>query len=115
MGVARFSFEELCGRPLGSLDYLHLAHSFHTLLLDDIPVLGRERREVARRFMNLIDTLYDNRVCLVASAAAEPGALFSAPDVAGIASERTVSRLLEMRSRHYLAGREQRLSARVPA
>jgi cell division protein ZapE len=115
MGVARFSFAELCGQPLGALDYLHIAHGFHTLLIDEIPIFKREQREVARRFVNLIDTLYDNRVCLIVSAAAEPGALLQFADGAGVLLERTVSRLIEMRSQAYLAGRSERLATRVPA
>ena len=76
MGVARFTFAELCEQPLGTLDYPALAHKFHTVMIDEIPVLAPARREVARRFVNLIDTLYDNRVGLVASAAAEPADLY---------------------------------------
>lgn len=102
MGVARFSFDELCDRPLGSLDYLHIAHAFHTVLIDGIPLFSPERRDVARRFITLIDTLYDNRVSLIASAAAEPDALY--PDGQGSdLFERTASRLMEMRSEGYIA------------
>ena len=72
MGVARFAFADLCERPLGPLDFLRIAHAFHTLLIDGIPVLGPARRDIARRFVTLIDTLYDNRVGLIASAEAEP-------------------------------------------
>lgn len=103
MGVARFDFDELCDRPLGANDYLHLAHAFHTILIDNIPVLTRARRDVARRFINLIDTLYDNRICLIASAASEPDALY--PDGDGADHfQRTASRLTEMRSEAYLEG-----------
>jgi len=108
MGVARFSFPDLCERPLGSLDYLHLAHTFHTLLLEAIPVLGPARRDVARRFINLVDTLYDNRVCLIASAEAEPHGLYPEGDGADL-FRRTASRLMEMRSEAYLAGRAGRV------
>jgi cell division protein ZapE len=103
MGVARFDFNELCDRPLGANDYLHLAHAFHTILIDGIPVLDRGRRDVARRFINLIDTLYDNRICLIASATAEPAALYPEGDGADL-FQRTASRLTEMRSEAYLAG-----------
>ena len=104
MGVARFAFEDLCDRPLGTLDYLHLAHAFHTVIVDGIPKLSPERRDVARRFINLIDTLYDNRVCLIASAEADPDALY--PEGPGADHfERTASRLMEMRSEAYLAKR----------
>jgi cell division protein ZapE len=112
MGVARFSFDELCGQPLGTVDYLVLAHKFHTLLIDDIPVLTR--RDVARRFINLIDTLYDTRTGLVVSAEAEPDGLYPVGDVRYL-FERTVSRLIEMRSETYLAARSERLAAPVPA
>jgi cell division protein ZapE len=114
MGAARFSFGELCEQPLGTLDYLSMAHAFHTIFVDGIPVLRREQREIVRRFVNLIDTLYDNRVCLIASAAAQPQDLLPADD-GSVLVERTVSRLMEMRSQGYLAGRSERLSARVPA
>jgi cell division protein ZapE len=114
MGVARFSFAELCERPLGASDYLHIAHAFHTVMIDAIPVLRPAQREVARRFVNLVDALYDNRVCLVASADAEPQALYPEGDIHFL-FERTASRLIEMRSEGYLTGRFDRLSARVPA
>ena len=104
MGVARFGFADLCEKPLGAVDYLHIARNFHTLLLERIPILGPHRRNEARRFINLIDTLYDNRVCLVASADAEPDRLYVAGDGADL-FERTVSRLMEMRSDAYLSAR----------
>jgi cell division protein ZapE len=114
MGVARFGFAELCEKPLGANDYLHIARAFHTVMIDAIPVLRPAQREVARRFVNLIDALYDNRVCLIASADAEPQDLYPAGDVHFL-FERTASRLIEMRSESYLTGRIDRLSARVPA
>ncbi len=107
MGLARFTFAELCEQPLGTLDYLALAHQFHTVFIDAIPVLTPGRRDVARRFINLIDTLYDNRVGLVASAAAEPDGLYPRGDM-HFPFERTVSRLTEMRSEAYLAARGDR-------
>jgi cell division protein ZapE len=102
MGVARFSFADLCEAPLGALDYLHLAHAFHTILLDGIPRLGPERRNEARRLIALVDTLYDNRVCLIASAECEPHELYAAGDGAEL-FERTASRLIEMRSDAFLS------------
>lgn len=102
MGAARFSFADLCEHPLGTLDYLYIARTFHTLLIDCIPVLGPQRRNEARRFINLVDTLYDNRVCLVASAEAEPDELYVRGDGADL-FERTASRLMEMRSEAYLS------------
>jgi cell division protein ZapE len=104
LGVARFSFAELCEEPLGTLDYLALAHTFHTVLIDGIPVLGPARRDVARRFVNLIDTLYDSHVGLAVSADAGPAGLYPEGDVHFL-FERTVSRLTEMQSEGYLAAR----------
>ena len=104
MGVARFTFAELCEAPLGASDYLRLAREFHTLIVDDIPIMDFDRRNAAKRFIILIDTLYDNGVKLIASAAAEPAQLYVAED--GFeASEfkRTASRLIEMRADSYLA------------
>jgi len=104
MGVARFEFADLCVKPLGTLDYLHLAHAFHTLIIDGIPRLTKERRDVARRFINLIDTLYDNKVSLIASAEVEPDELYVDGPGADL-FQRTSSRLMEMRSEGYLARR----------
>ena len=103
MGVARFSFHDLCEQPLAAADYLKIAHEFHTIVLDHIPVMDFDRRNEAKRFIILIDTLYDNAVKLVASAAAEPEALYAA-DEGFEANEfkRTASRLIEMRSQAYL-------------
>ncbi|MEQ1578012.1 MAG: cell division protein ZapE [Hyphomicrobium sp.] len=103
-GVARFRFSDLCEQPLGALDYLKVAQSFHTVMIEDVPKLGPEKRNEARRFINLIDTLYDHQVCLIATAAAEPHLLYARGDGAD-AFERTVSRLMEMRSEAYLARR----------
>ena len=80
MGVARFSFHDLCEQPLAAADYLKIAHEFHTVLLDHIPVMDYDRRNEAKRFIILIDTLYDNAVKLVASAEAEPDALYRASE-----------------------------------
>jgi len=114
MGVARFTFAELCEQPLGTLDYLALARKFHTVVLDDIPVLAPARRDVARRFVNLVDTLYDSRVGLIASAAAEPSGLYPTGDLHFL-FERTASRLIEMRSQSYLAARSERMRMPVSA
>ncbi len=102
--VARFSFAELCARPLGAIDYLRLAHEFQALVLDHVPVMDHPQRNEAKRFIALIDTLYDNAVKLVASAAAEPMQLYLA-DEGYEAQEfrRTASRLIEMGSQDYLA------------
>jgi len=103
-GVARFSFRQLCEQPLGASDYLRIAREFHTVILENIPVMDYPQRNEAKRFIALIDTLYDNGVKLVASAAAEPASLYLATE-GYEASEfkRTASRLIEMRSEEYLA------------
>jgi cell division protein ZapE len=103
-GVARFTFHELCEQPLAAADYLKIVREFHTLILDHIPVMDYEERNEAKRFIILIDTLYDNGVKLLASAAAEPDLLYRAHD--GFEAQefkRTASRLHEMRSQAYLA------------
>jgi cell division protein ZapE len=105
-GVACVTFAELCEQPLGALDYLAIANNFHTIIMDGIPVLQPDQRNAARRFVNLIDTLYDGRVCLIAAAAAEPNQLYAAGDGAFL-FERTASRLTEMRTEGYLAARGQ--------
>jgi cell division protein ZapE len=103
-GVARFSFRQLCEQPLGASDYLRIAREFHTLILEAIPVMDYPQRNEAKRFIALIDTLYDNAVKLVASAEAEPGALYLATDgYEANEFKRTASRLFEMRSDEYLA------------
>jgi cell division protein ZapE len=112
LGVARFKFEDLCAQPLGTIDFLALAHAFHTIFIDGIPDFTDVRRDVVRRFINLIDTLYDNRVGLVASAAAEPDAL-SAEREMKFLFERTASRLTEMRTPGYLAARSERVAAEI--
>lgn len=111
MGVARFDFNDLCAKPLGPRDYLLIAHTFHTILIDNIPTLPPARRNEARRFINLIDAMYDNRVGLIASAAAEPDDLYPAGDGSDL-FVRTASRLMEMRSPTYLSERDQRSEAR---
>src|SRR5690606_8877315 len=88
-GVARFDFEDLCARPLGAADYLALAARFHTLLIDAIPAMGADKRNEAKRFVTLIDALYEAKTKLVASAAAEPAGLYPAGDGA-FEFERTV-------------------------
>lgn len=101
-GVARFGFEELCARPLGTADYLEIAERFHTVLLEDIPKLSPSKREEAARFRTLVDALYEAKVKLVASAEAEPQTLYPEGDQS-FEFERTASRLMEMRSEAYLA------------
>ncbi len=108
MGCARFSFADLCDCPLGAADYLAIAHAFHTVFIDGVPVFEPQRRDRARRFINLIDTLYDNGTCLAVSADAEPGAL--CPSGASAAAfQRTASRLVEMRGESYVRERHASL------
>ncbi|MBM3485977.1 MAG: AFG1 family ATPase [Alphaproteobacteria bacterium] len=101
-GVARFSFADLCEAALGAADYLAIAERYHTIILAHIPHLTPERRGPARRFINLIDILYDHRVKLVCSAEAVPDSLCPAGEEAE-SFQRTVSRLFEMQGEAYLA------------
>jgi len=104
MGVGRFSFHDLCEQPLAAADYLRIAHEYHTIILDHIPVMTFDNRNAAKRFIILIDTLYDMNVKLIASAAAEPDALYRADEgYEAQEFQRTASRLIEMRSEEYLA------------
>ncbi len=102
MGIARFHFDDLCRRPLGPADYLKIARSFHTLLVDEIPRMGPQSRNEAKRFVTLIDALYENKAKLVCSAEAAPEDLYPAGDGA-FEFERTASRLFEMQSEAYMA------------
>lgn len=103
-GVARFAYADLCRQPLGAADFLAIARQFHTVVIDEIPILDPARRDEVKRFINLIDTLYDERVKLIASAAAEPADLFPGRDgFEAFEFARTASRLVEMRSADYLS------------
>lgn len=103
-GVARFTFRDLCEKPLGASDYLKLAHEYHTLFIEHVPMMDYANRNAAKRFISLIDTLYDNAVKLMATAAAEPPDLYSADQgVEKFEFVRTASRLFEMGSESYLA------------
>jgi cell division protein ZapE len=104
-GLLRASFASLCGVALGPNDYIAIAAHFHTVFLEDVPTLSPSRREEARRFVTLIDALYEAKAKLVVLAQAEPVALYPAGDGA-FEFERTASRLQEMRSADWLADRE---------
>ncbi len=101
-GCARFDFAALCGVPLGPGDYLALATHYPVLLIDGVPRLSPDNFDEARRFVTLIDALYEHRVKLYASAAAMPDDLYRSGEGAKI-FERTASRLEEMQSEEYLA------------
>jgi cell division protein ZapE len=97
--VARFEFEEICGRPLGASDYAALAARFDTILVENVPSMDLERRNEAKRFITLVDVLYEAKVKLVVSAQSEPQGLYRADHGHEAREfERTVSRLNEMRS-----------------
>jgi cell division protein ZapE len=102
-GVAWFDFDELCGRPLGAADYLAIATHFNTVLIDCVPTLSPDQRDLARRFVTLIDELYEHRVNVVIAAAAPPERLYPSGD-GSFDFGRTVSRLNEMQSVDYLTG-----------
>jgi cell division protein ZapE len=100
-GVAWFDFDDLCARPLGAADYLAIATHFNTVLIDCVPTLSPDHRDHARRFVTLIDELYEHRVNVVIAAAAPPERLYPSGD-GSFDFERTVSRLNEMQSVDYL-------------
>jgi cell division protein ZapE len=101
-GVAWFDFDDLCGRPLGAADYIAIATHFNTVLIDCVPTLSPDQRDQARRFVTLVDELYEHRVNVVIAAAAPPERLYPSGD-GSFDFERTVSRLNEMQSVDYLS------------
>jgi cell division protein ZapE len=101
--VARFDYADLCRQPLGAADFLAISENFHALIVDHIPIIGGEERNEVKRFINLIDALYDQRVKLFASAAAQPDGLYSGAGREAFEFTRTASRLIEMRSTEYMA------------
>ena len=101
-GVARFSFGELCEAALGPADFLAIARQFHTVMIDGIPTLSPARRNEAKRFVTLVDTLYEAKVKLMATAEAPPETLYPSGDGA-FEFQRCVSRLNEMQSEDYRA------------
>ncbi|HMM64759.1 MAG TPA: cell division protein ZapE [Mesorhizobium sp.] len=113
--AARFSFAELCGKPHGARDFLAIAGRFSTIFIDHVPVLSDAHRNEVKRFILLIDTLYDHHARLVMSAAAPPAALYAGGrGTEAFEFDRTASRLMEMQSRDWLeawAGRQGRQAA----
>lgn len=100
-GVGRTSFNLLCAEALGPADYLKIAERYHTLILDDIPRMDEALQSEARRFITLIDALYENKVNFICSADAPPNELYVLGEGA-FEFERLVSRLMEMQSEEYL-------------
>jgi len=109
MGVARFTFEDLCTKPLGAADYLAIARHYHTVLIDRVPKMAQDQRTWAARFVTLIDALYEGRTKLVMSAEAQPDDLYVSGDQA-FEFQRTASRLHEMRSADYLAAEREHMT-----
>lgn len=100
--MARATFNDLCARPLGPQDYLAIAQRFHTLFLEDVPILSSANHHEARRLVTLVDALYEARTKLIVLAAARPEALYT-EGVGAFEFERTVSRFNEMQSKDWLA------------
>ena len=106
-GVARFSFDDLCAQPLGPADYLELGRRYHSIVLDAVPLLTPDKRNEARRFMTLIDALYESKVMLFLAAADSAPDLYPSGDGA-FEFQRTVSRLMEMQSKDWLEACRER-------
>jgi len=102
MGAARFAFADLCEKPLGSRDFVRIAHAFDSVIIDDVPQMERTRSDAAKRFILLIDSLYDRGVKLGASFAV-PLEQLGKDDKTAFEFQRTISRLIEMQSEDYLA------------
>ena len=100
-GVAWFSFEELCAEARGAVDYIAVAERYHTIILDGVPKMPEARRNEAKRFILLIDVLYEHKCNLVMGAEVSPAELYTEGRHA-FEFERTVSRLMEMQSEEYL-------------
>lgn len=101
-GVARFTFAQLCEKPLGAEDYLVIARNYHTVFLENVPVMKYDRRNEAKRMMTLVDALYEQKTKLIITADAPPEKLYLGSDHS-FEFERTVSRLIEMQGEEYLA------------
>lgn len=102
--IARFAFDDLCRKPLAANDFLAIADQYDTIFIDAIPQIRSHERNEAKRFITFIDTLYDRRVKLIASAAAEPHEIYLGTEGREVFEfDRTSSRLIEMRSTDYLA------------
>ncbi len=105
--AARFRFEDLCVEALAAADYLQIAKRYGTIVIEHIPVMGTQERNYVKRFINLIDALYDTRSKIIISAATEPEGLYTVQDtIESFEFQRTISRLREMRSEEYFAMRQ---------
>jgi len=103
-GIARFSFDELCRQPLGARDYLAITAKYHTIFIESVPVLDETMRNEAKRFINLVDALYDSGTRVFMTAAAVPDDLYSSgKGTEGFEFARTASRLFEMQSLDYVS------------
>lgn len=100
-GIARFPFKQLCAEAHGAEDYIHIAQSFHTMFLEEVPKLTPEKRNEAKRLMTLIDALYENQTRLIVTAEVPPEGIYAGHDHA-FEFDRTISRLQEMQSPEYL-------------
>jgi cell division protein ZapE len=107
-GVARFTFTDLCDAPLGARDYRQLSQNYHTIVVTDVPQLTSEARNPTRRFITLIDTLYDAGTRLVISADTVPNQLLQTGPLL-TEFQRTASRLVEMQGAEYLAAARKNL------
>ncbi|MET3899860.1 cell division protein ZapE [Devosia sp. UYZn731] len=114
LGAARFGFADLCEKPLGSRDFVKIAHAFDSIIIDDVPQMDRTRSDWAKRFILLIDNLYDRGVKLGASFAV-PLEQLASDDKTAFEFQRTVSRLIEMQSEDYLAQGLRDAGAAEPA
>jgi len=102
MGAARFGFSDLCEKPLGSRDFVRISHQFDSIIIDDVPQMDRTKSDAAKRFILLIDNLYDRGVKLGASFAV-PLEQLGKDERTAFEFQRTISRLVEMQSEEYLA------------
>jgi len=107
-GVALVNFDDICGRPLGAADFLEIARRYHTLIIPGIPKMTPDNMDKARRFVTLIDAMYEGHVKLICSAEVEPFDLYT-EGIGSFEFERTASRLVEMQSESYIKlGHEKR-------
>jgi cell division protein ZapE len=107
--VAWYSFEELCKKPLGPADYLALAETFHTFILEGIPVMGPEERNEARRLVTFIDACYEQKSKVICSADGSPDDLY-VKGVGEFEFKRCASRLIEMQAEDYMTEPHKHLS-----